>query len=295
MKINNKNSSQFRPGWHVLLMLALGIIGSSYGQTKNEVSFYLEGSFSKLDYEVLQENSDLENGFGFGVGYSYYLSENWSIGTGAEMQYFEGSTYLSSVEDAYTTTDVEGEEFEFRYRLKDFRENQYAYYLNVPLKIQYETGDVVRFYAAAGAKFGFVIESEYEASASSLTTSGYYEQYDAELNAPEFAGFGDFGSMSSSRSKLGLATNLVLNMEAGVKFMLENDRAFYMGLFVDYGVKDIQPEENQENLVTYASEEPVNFINGSVLSSMNKKSINKYVDEVKTLAFGLKIQYAFQF
>ncbi|WP_189605462.1 hypothetical protein [Salinimicrobium marinum] len=296
MKIYNRNSSQLKPGWQILLlMLVCGIIGSSHGQTKNEISLYMQGSFSKLDYEVFQENSDMENGFGFGAGYSYYLSENWSIGTGAELQYFEGSAYLSSVEDVYSTLDMEGEEFEFRYQLKDFRENQYAYYLNVPLKIQYETGNITRFYAAAGAKLGFEIQSEYEASASSLTTSGYYEQYDVELSAPGFSGFGNFGPMNASRLELGLVTNLVLNMEAGVKFMLENDRAFYMGLFLDYGLKDIKPEENQGNLIAYNSEDPVDLMNGSMLSSINNKSFNHYVDEVKTLAFGLKIQYAFQF
>jgi hypothetical protein len=296
MKINNKYSSQFKPGWQILLlMLVCGVIGSSFGQTRNEVSFYLEGSFSKLDYEVFQENSDMAKGYSFGAGYAYYLSEKWSIGTGAELQYFEGSAYVFSLEDAYTTPDMEGEEFEFRYQLKDYRENQYAYYLNIPLKIQYETGNNIRFYAAAGAKVGFEMQSDYEVSTSSLTTSGYYAQYDAELSVPKFAGFGDFGSVSTQKSKLGLVTNWVLNVETGVKFMLENDRAFYMGLFVDYGLKDIQPEENQDNLLTYHTEDPMNFMHGSLLSSMNKTSNNNYVDEVKTMAFGLKIQYALQF
>ncbi|MFZ0490746.1 MAG: outer membrane beta-barrel protein [Salegentibacter sp.] len=276
-------------------MLICGGMSASYGQSKNEVSFYLRGAFSKLDYEVLQNKNDMENGFSIGAGYSYYLSKNWSIGTGAELQYLEGSAYLSSVEDAYTTVDSEGEEFEFRYQVGDFWENQYAYFLNVPLKIQYETGDITRFYAAAGAKVGFVLQSEYDTEGSSLTTSGYYAQYDAELSDPKFAGFGDFGAIKTSRKDLGLQTNLVLNLETGVKFMLENDQALYMGLFVDYGLKDIKPEVDQANLIAYNTEDPMNFMNSSLLTSVKNTEATPYVDEVKTLAFGLKIQYAFQF
>ena len=295
MKINN-NSSRPPYNWQILLVLLIcGAISSSYGQSKNEVSVYLTGAFSKLDYEVLQEKSDMENGFSIGAGYSYYLSRNWSVGTGAELQYTEGSVYLSSLEDAHQAVDTEGEEFEFRYNLENLRENQAAYFLNIPLKIQYETGGIIRFYAAAGAKVGFVVESEYDLEASSLTTSGYYEQYDVELSDPKFAGFGDYGNIKTSKSKLGLQTNFVLNLETGVKFKLKNEQAFYMGLFADYGLKNIQPEESQQNLINYNNEDPGNFIRNSLLTSASNSNDTSYVDEVKTLALGLKIQYAFQF
>ncbi|MDT0642799.1 outer membrane beta-barrel protein [Zunongwangia sp. F363] len=296
MKFNYKNTYRGKSIMKLLLlMLVCAAMGNSYGQSKNEVSFYLEGSFSKLDYEVLQDKSELENGFGFGAQYAYYLSENWSIGTGAGLQYMEGAAQLSSVADAYATADPEGEAFEFRYQAEDFRENQYAYFLNVPLKVQFETGDIARFYAAAGAKMGFVLKSEYETEASSLATSGYYEQYYAELREPMFAGFGDFGALNTSRSDLGLQTNLILNLETGVKFMLENDQTLYMGLFVDYGLKDIKPEKNGLDLIAYNAEDPMNFTNNSLLTSASNTASTAYVDEVKTLAFGLKIRYGFRF
>ncbi|MGB8704548.1 MAG: outer membrane beta-barrel protein, partial [Gillisia sp.] len=245
MQTNNKNTYRGKFNFQLLLlMIVFGTMGKVYGQSKNEVSFYLKGLFSKLDYKVLQDKNNMENGLSLGAGYSYYLSENWSIGTGAELQYTQGAAYLSTIEDTYTTADIEGEQFEFRYQMENFREHQYAYFLNVPLKIQYETGNIIRFYAAAGAAVGFVLQSEYNAAASSLNTSGYYPQYNAELSAPMFAGFGDFGRLNTARSNLELQTNLVLNLETGVKLMLENDHALYMGLFLDYGLKDIEPEEH---------------------------------------------------
>ncbi|MDT0691138.1 outer membrane beta-barrel protein [Salegentibacter sp. F188] len=296
MKINNINTyvGKTRVKF-LLLMLVFGAISTSYGQSKNEVSFSLGGLFSKLDYEVLGQKNNMENGLKIGVGYFYYLSDSWSIGTGTELQYIEGSAYLSDIEDADTTTDMEGEEFEFRYRAEDFFENQYVYFLNIPLQVQYETKGITRFYAAGGFKAGFVIQSEYEAEASSLTTSGYYKQYDAELSDPKFAGFGDFGPMQTTKSKLGLKTNFIFNLETGVKFMLENDKALYMGLFVDYGLNNIRPEQDQQNLIAYNTEDPMNFINGSLLSSENNTDSTQYVEELNTLAFGLKIQYALQF
>lgn len=278
----------------LLLMTICGTMGKAYGQTKNEVSFHIKGLFSKLDYEVLQNKSDMGDGLSFGAGYSYYLSDNWSIGTGVELQYITGTAYVSSIEDSYTTVDMEGENFEFRYQAQDFSESQYANFLNIPVTIQYETTGITRFYAAGGLSVGFVLQSEYKAEASSLNTSGYYEQYDVELQNPKFAGFGDFGAFNTPKSELGLKTNLVLNLETGVKFMLDNNQALYMGLFADYGLRNLKPEENQQNLIDYNNENPMNFINNSLLSSTNNTASTTYVERVRTLALGLKIKYAFQ-
>jgi len=288
----NKMSSLWR---FVILLAMLSITVQSFGQSNHEFSLYLEGSFSKLDYEVLQQKSRLENGFGFGARYGYYLSENWSIATGVGLQYLEGSIYLPAVEGAYQTRDLEGDEFEFRYRAGDFSENQHAYFLNVPLQIQYETSGATRFYAAAGVKAGIIVEAEYESKLASLTTSGYYPQYDVELTDPEFAGFGEFRAKNSTRSQLDLKTSYILNLESGVKFMLENEKSLYLGAFLDYGLNDIQPDASRERLIGYNSQYPVAFPFDSLLSSQRDMNSEKYINEVRTLAFGLKLQYGFQF
>lgn len=277
------------------IVLALVSVNGKALAQSNEVSFYLQGSFSELSYEALGQESELENGFGLGAKYAYYFSENWSFGTGAELQYMQGAIIVPGIEGAFMTQDSEVDAFEFRYRANNFSESQEVYFLNIPLQVQYESSGMARFYAAAGIKAGLVLNSEYRNTATSLETSGYYPQYDVELTDPNFAGFGEFGTVNNSDSALDLKTNFVAHLESGVKLMLENSQSLYMGLFLDYGLNDIKPDASAERLIDYNAQNPTDFALGSLLPSQRDLNSTRYVEEVKTLAFGLKIQYAFQF
>ena len=296
MKTNNIKAATKNAISGLAFILALiSVNGQALAQSKNEVSFYLQGSFSKLNYEALGQDSEMENGFGVGSKYAYYLTENWSVGTGAELQYMEGSISLPTVQGSFMTQDVEADEFEFRYRATNFSENQEVYFLNIPLQVQYESSGTVRFYGAAGVKAGLVLNSQYQSSATSLETSGYYPQYDVELTSPEFAGFGEFGAVKNAESELELKTNFVAHLESGVKLILENSQALYMGLFLDYGLNDIKPDASSERLIDYNAQNPTDFGFGSLFSSRRDINSLQDQDEVRTLAFGIKIQYAFQF
>jgi len=296
MKTNNiKAATKSAISGLTFILALISVNGQALGQSKNEVSLYLQGSFSKLKYEALGQDSEMENGFGLGANYAYYLTENWSLGTGAELQYMEGSISLPTVQGTFMTQDVEADEFEFRYRATNFAENQEVYFLNIPLQVQYESSGTVRFYGAAGVKAGLVLNSQYQSSATSLETSGFYSQYDVELTSPEFAGFGEFAAINNEESELDLKTNFVAHMESGVKLMLENSQSLYMGLFLDYGLNDIKPNASRERLIDYNAQNPTDFVFGSVLSSRRDINSLQESDEVKTLAFGLKLQYAFQF
>ena len=296
MKTNNIKAAIKSAISGLAIVLALiSVQGQALAQSKNEVSFYLQGSFSKLKFEALGQDSEMENGFGLGAKYAYYITENWSLGTGAELQYMEGSIFLPTVQGSFMTQDAEADEFEFRYRATNFSENQEVYFLNIPLQVQYESSGTVRFYAAAGVKAGLVLTSEYQSSATSFETSGFYSQYDVELTSPEFAGFGEFGAINNAESELNLKTNFVAHLESGVKLMLENSQSLYMGLFLDYGLNDIKPDASRERLIDYNAQNPTDFVFGSLLSSRRDINALQETDEVRTLAFGLKLQYAFQF
>ncbi|SFG24543.1 MULTISPECIES: outer membrane beta-barrel protein [Salegentibacter] len=296
MKTNNIMGARKMVILKLVLILALISVGTqALAQSNNEVSFYLQGSFSELDYEALGANSELGNGFGIGAKYAYYISDNWSFGTGAEFQYMEGSIIIPTIQGAFMTQDLEGEEFEFRYQANNFSEKQEVYFLNIPLQIQYESQGMTRFYAAAGVKAGFVLDSKYKSKTLSLQTNGYYPQYDVELTDPEFAGFGEFDAVNGAKSDLNLKTNFVAQLESGIKLMLENSQSLYMGLFFDYGLNDIRPEASGERLIDYNNQDPTFFATGSLLASRSDMNPGQYVDEIRTLAFGLKIQYAFQF
>ncbi|NKI27896.1 hypothetical protein HCG49_15140 [Arenibacter sp. 6A1] len=296
MKTNNikvaMKNTILRP---VMVLILIGMSGQVLAQSNHEVSFYLQGSFSKLRYEALEQKNKLKNGFGIGTRYAYYFFENWSLGTGAELQFMKGAFSKSNIQGAYMSQDSEDEEFEFRYRAGNFSENQEVYFLNIPFQIQYESLGMTRFYAVAGVKAGFVLASDYQSLSTSLQTSGYYEQYDAELTEPKFAGFGEFGRVKNSNSELDLKTNIVAHLESGIKLILENKRSLYMGLFLDYGLNDIKPNPSRERIIEYNNQNPTAYVLESLLSSRRDVIPTQHVEKVCTIAFGLRIQYAFEF
>ncbi|WP_037317925.1 outer membrane beta-barrel protein [Salegentibacter sp. Hel_I_6] len=296
MKINNLKVTHSNFIVSLAIVVALIIVnGNALAQSKNEVSFYLQGSFSELSYETLGQESELGNGFGIGAKYSYYFSDRWSLGTGAELQYMEGSIFLPTIQGDFMTQDSESDTFNFRYQADNFLENQEVYFLNIPLQIQYESLGNTRFFVAGGVKAGLVVDSKYRSSTTSLETSGYYPEYNVELTDPEFAGFGEFVNVSNSKSELDLKTNFVAHLESGIKLMLEDSQSLYMGFFVDYGLNDIKPDVSGERLVDYNVQNPTAFAFGSLLSSRRDINVIQGLDEVRSFAFGLKVQYAFQF
>jgi hypothetical protein len=276
----------------IVLFLLFGP-ANSYGQSKKELSLSLRGGYARLDHKV-KKGADCEGAIsGLGINYGHYLDQNWSLAIGAEFEYALYRTNFDTLNDTYIATDKERENFEYRYTLKNFKEEQNAFYMNVPLKNQYESlGKQTRFYASAGAGIGFALSSNYKTSAGSLHTSGYYPQYKVELNDPLFIGFGDMGSQKRNKEDLKLGTAYTALLEAGIKQLVNDKNFLYIGLFMDYGLNDIGKGDTDLNVVEYRSDKPTESRYNSLLNSSNKKSKSGY-QGTKPFAFGIKLRYTF--
>ena len=297
MKNKIKN---FKPLTILRLTLPLIIWGGVFtatAQHNQEIAIYAQGPFSKLNYELMGTESDMESSFGVGLGiqYAYNLSQNWSLGIAAQYTSFEGRASIANLQDAYSTTDNEGEDFEFRYTATNYVEKQHLNYATIPISIRYMTsGRTARFYAATGFNIGFDIGAKYEATADRLTTSGYYEQYNVELMDPKFMGFGDF-DYSTGKKDLTVKNTYALHLESGIRFPLENGTFYQVGFYLDYGLNDLNEEKGTQNAIDYNTQEPTAFIPNSLFNATRKSDGMPYIKEVKTLSFGLKIQYGLGF
>jgi hypothetical protein len=274
--------------FHKLALVIIAIVSiSGYSQEKkHEFSIAAGGMFSHIDYEIKDGNLDHGNGLSLGLRYSYYLNENWSLGLGAEYQSFNSTAKLDLASGNYMTTDSEGETFEFRYNADNLIEKQSLKFINIPLNLQYEGADYPSFYASVGAKIGFSLKSTYETSIENLSTSGYYPQYDVELFDPRFAGFGNFGSISTGKQDIDLNVSYLATFEAGIKQFEDEGNTIYIGLYFDYGLNDILNKDSNKQIVEYPQNLPVNFKYNSILQS-------SYTDNVKIIAYGAKVRYAF--
>ena len=261
---------------------------------RSEVSIYVNGPFSKLSYGNANIKTSINDGIGFGVNYGLYLTDYITLRSGIEYQYFKGNATFTQMQGNYDAIDPDGERFEFRYNLLDYQEKQNVSYVQVPLLIQYESRGpkTTHFYIAGGIKLGFNVSADYQAEADNLLTSGYYAQYDALLDAPRFIGFGNFGNYKTNKEDLKLRTNYIASFETGIKINSKKKNAIYIGLFIDFGLKNLIDEQMGANTVQYQPSNPSAFSSNSVITSTQSGAAN-YLNELRTLSFGYKIRYGF--
>ncbi|MCX2682065.1 hypothetical protein OOZ15_19095 [Galbibacter sp. EGI 63066] len=275
------------------IVFCLCCIQFGYGQDKNELSIYGMGIFSYLDYKLNKGSHTGETGGQVGVSYSYGLNGHWSIGIGGEFQSYRSQASYYSLQDSYETVDMEGDPFIFQYQAENYIENQYASFINIPLTIRYQTRAVTGFYAMGGVKAGFPINAQYQVQMQSLRTSGYYPRWDAELEGPMFMGFGQRNRIDSGKKDLDLETSFSLLLEAGIKQVVRGNSKVFVGFFLEYGLNEIHKTTTNENLIVYNTPQPEVFEYNSIFTSTNKEMGSSYADNVRMLAYGVKLRYSF--
>lgn len=258
---------------------------NGYGQDKKqEISISVGGPFSFLKYNSFGGEVVNGNGFNAGIRYSYYLNEGISIGIGAEYQTYNSDGKFGYLAGEYATTDAEDENFLFRYRATNVREEQKLGYINVPIQIQFETPGTTKLYLAAGAKIGFAVNGTFETKMQNLTTSGYYPQYNVELFSPAFAGFASTNDLKTNKQDIDTDVSYSATFETGVKQKIGDRSWIYIGVYLDYGLNNIYDKDNK-NLVQYHPELPVQLQYNSVLET-------PYADDVRLVSYGLKLRFA---
>ncbi|MCD9576353.1 outer membrane beta-barrel protein [Flavobacterium soyae] len=258
---------------------------NSYSQDKKqEFSISLGGPFSYIDSNSAGKTVP-GNGVSAGFRYSYYLNEGLSIGIGVEYQTYSSDLKFNSLGGSYAATDAENENFQFRYRAANLREEQKMDYINVPITIQFETPGTSKFYIAAGGKIGFASGGSYQTTIQNVTTSGYYPQYNAELFSPAFAGFASTDNLVTNKHDLDTKVSYSATFETGLKQVIGNRNSIYIGVYFDYGLNNIYDKSGDKHLVQYNPELPVELGYNSIFDT-NLSS------NVRLVSYGLKLRFA---
>ncbi|MDR3235407.1 MAG: hypothetical protein LBT48_01600 [Prevotellaceae bacterium] len=268
----------------ILLIAAQVAATLSVAQTRHQFSIDAAGGLSTLSYHkpAAGENG---TGFGgsFGVGYTFFFSENFGVHIGAAAALIQSNYELRTVTEAYPTDG-----FQYNYTAENYHETRQAIFLNIPLMLRFESG---WFYASAGVKAGIPLHAGYKNEVGNLRAFGYYPEADLTLYDPAFMGFGRFTDISN-KGDLELTPAFFAAVEAGVKWTLSAKLSLYTGLYLDYGVNNIRNTPPQEQkLIPYNSTAPSDYRPNSVLtSSVNGASL---ADKITPLAAGIKIGVAF--
>ena len=261
-----------------------------HAQSKHEFSIYVGGGLSPLNYSA--SVGEQKQGFGglAGLGYQFFFSPNWSIGTGAELSLYNSTFKLNDLLVKERVFDIENEIFEFKSRMSNYKEQQTSVFLQIPLMLQFQTGGKHRFYMAAGGKVGIPVIKTYKSTDATLQNSGYYSYESYTYTTQTFLGFGTFTGRGSE-GDFDFKMAFFASAETGIKWRLSSNISLYSGVYLDYGLNNVVNKQASP-FIDYAGNLKLNSILHATYRD-SRNQLQRYVDKVTPLSMGIKVRLAF--
>jgi hypothetical protein len=281
-----------------VFILFVSVAAVSAQESKHEVSVSVAGGLSTLDYEPAF--GDHKNGIGgnIGIGYTYFISENFGLSAGAELSLYKAE--LSKDKFNNVTRSLvdksDGELYDFYSSVRGYREKQETVYLNIPVMVQFQYGGKNKLYAQAGVKIGIPASGKYNSSVSETVNKGFFHDTQNWGETQEFMGFGTFAGYSDD-GDVDLNVVYILSAELGMKWKLNDKMSVYTGAYVDYGMNDIIKGGRSISFTKFEeTPEAIIVKNNSILNSSIGYGSNTLTqtltDKVTPVAVGLKVRLA---
>lgn len=265
----------------LIAALALGATATAQAQKGDQLlSLSVGGGLHQLGYSI--DNGSRKGGAGYtlGAGYTYFFSPNWGISTGVGVQSF-GSTATLNLLTKIPDTDIEGDAYELRTRYSGWKEEQRTTLIDIPVMgtYRYALTPKVGLTASAGAKFSIPAKSTYKATGGTITTTGYYSQWDVELSDIPEQGFRTFKERPSG--DITLRSTVALLADAGATYQLTDAISLYGGIYASYGLNSMLKADSKDIYLKDGT------YNGFFESSQ--------MDKVRPLTVGLKLGVVWNF
>ena len=289
--------------YHKITYILIAVISccstiNSQEINKQELSVSLSGGLSALNSKTNIGTDKNKFGGAVGFGYTYFLTENLGIVSGLEMSLYKSEFKVDQFNNTLMNVadPSDGELIDFYSSVSNYKENQTATYLNIPVQIQYQQNAFGsnKFYVLGGVKIGIPIKGKYETKNNSFVNKGYFHEtgiWGGE--GQEFMGFGTYTD-KKSKDDLSMKVSFTLSAEAGMKWAITSNMSLYTGLYLDYGLNNVVSDKG--NFISLEETDTgMDFVSNSVLAtSYNEdRKDNKFVDKVSLFAGGIKIRLAF--
>ena len=278
----------------LIIISLFAALSSQYvsAQSEQEISVYTAAGFSSLLYSPTKGETNGGAGGEFGVGYTFFIDNvqavetgkvvraRWGIHSGLGLGLYNAT---AKVDNETTETkdlkDDEGDDFNMHTKLTDYKETQRTMFLNIPVMALYE---LEPYYFMAGVKIGIPLSGKYAYKDATLTNEAYYPKYDNWLRTQTFAGLGEFKGKKFD-GPVDLGVTVMLSLEAGYKFRINDQFLLYAGAYFDYGLNNTS-KNNPKQFINYPKDNPSDFTTNSVLSAFTEK--------VNIMAAGVKVRLA---
>ena len=302
----------------IIFTVSLMLIAIISVQAQEKGSYLtVSGSIGMNQFRYEMDNGrmgDPRLGYGGALGYQYFFSRHWGLGTGIGIAYYSTrAKYNNSFNNDAAHYEFEGridndwgdhpKDYTLQLQLSNWTEKQYAYFLEVPLMLYYQTkwGEKQKagLYWGIGAKAQFpVIYGKYEVTnASKLSVQGYYTEPhltidgDAIVNgSKELHGYGTTGK-TGFKDDLDIKMSFAGTAELGFLVALNRRVDLTIGGYFDYGFVNIKDGNKSEGDNDYLIEPSTTAHPTKVGEGLQYNGIvNSHVtNDVKLLAVGGKV------
>jgi outer membrane protein OmpA-like peptidoglycan-associated protein len=268
------------------IILILGVITSisMHAQEQNHYfSLNAGGGLHNLKYDLLDGNVEKGLGGTFNFGYSYFFKPGWAINTGVGLLSAQATGILNQT-TSITSVDQDGDTYEFRTSYINLEEKQTALFLDIPVNLQYQqwVNEKWGILASVGAKAFIPLSANYKVTSGSVTTTGYYEQWNVELS--DMAQHNFSTSTNKPSGDLNLKTSLALNAELGALYNLSQRFDLYLGSYINIGINNLI---NAGSNSVYPGDDTYN----SMLASTQTSMVNLTMFGIK---IGLRLRTSFE-
>lgn len=264
----------------LIAFLALSFTYIGQAQDKNSISLSVGGGYHQLNYSLDNGTSKNYAGFSINAGYSIFFSQNWGFSTGAGIQTYKSTAtinFLSKEPDI----DSDGDAYELRTSYSGWEEDQKIYFLDIPLTLTFKSslGSNAKLLASLGGKISIPVSARYTATRGTITTTGYYSQWNVELSDIPEEGFSTYDGRPSGDLSLRPAFSILADI--GAYFQISNATNLYMGAYSNYGLNNILKADTKS----------IYQKNGTY----NGLFASNHIDNVKPFAIGIKVGLIWNF
>jgi hypothetical protein len=251
-------------------------------------------------------------GGGAGAAYTYYFNQWWAISAGIEAGTYGASvstSILNSGKHEGHTDGIRPPQMILNADYEQYSEKQNAVYGHIPIMAQLliPGGDTYEYYLSAGVKVGMAMSSSFQMTFDKVKIWAwlpYSAQRIEDVPALGYATRENVAGMYDMSGKLPLGINLAGAAEAGIRWIFEDGAALYTGIYLDYGILNVQ--RSSDAALVMSTQQPQIFNYRSILEAQYQwqeafpapdkpppVSSQRYVNRVHPTGIGIKVKLAF--
>lgn len=225
-----------------LALLTTLVLAQSTDTTHLRHSFRIDtGGGLNIPPQISNATTSPTFGYKLSLSYDFWILPNLGVGSGASFSSWRSRTTNSDDFITQNAIDKDGESYQHHTSLSSITERQSITFLDIPLRISFRTTPARPFRLEANAWAGLAIttSAKFKVTGGSISTQGFYPQYNLTLYDMPVNGFYTISPRSDGNLSL-RHTGLSAGAEIGVSRALTSSVAIGVSTYVRHSFSNLR-------------------------------------------------------